>query len=668
MKLLLSFLLSALIFVQPLNVQAEEKHYDPQHTVLALNMAVVSIHRILSTNDRAILDTEYRNIINNLKYGNIESDAEIIALFEELIAAIRSKTFSSEARRKLQANYDEWAKRNLSQSVLSLSGIIQGTLSESAFDASKSAVEKTIDKGLTVGLSAGLTTLASGFTPAAIVTVAGSLAGACISEYYAHQNAKLDAEFRRELTRDILRIDKEEHDTYTALQSRLLNSSWHLLRKYKLPDEYRIVQTGIDDFLKAVNESDSAKRRAMLIALEDEFRVYPPYWVYRAKSAENAKEASECFDEFNNVWRSVLRNDLWKAEAEKFRVIEAINAGKRNDAMTHLDMFCANIQRSDWTENIFAGVTYYMLGEREKGKSRVELNINFGAENEISKAILTQMKEGRLDFVKLPEDLRKNSGLSSMSIGTLKFLAETGDIGASFTLGKIYEDGGISFGLTKLYEEGKITSKDYVIAFELCGTKDGSKNKSDNVTAEISDDGRTAKFTFGKTEYTVYRITARDYAEALKWYKKAAYEGSRIAQDAIAHLYFNGGFNISQSYYDSYIWCCVSEMTERYIQNIVRKGSIIAMGATPIAVHVLGGIATLAGASAILPIILPVVGVSYLVADFVADRSIKEEIEGVGLFNLAKLSEEEMNRAKEDARKIMAEIERNIKQKQKQQQ
>lgn len=643
MKILLSFILSALIFVQPLNVFADEKHYDPQHTVLALNMAAVSIHRILSTNDRAVLDTEYRNIISSLKYANIESDAEIIALFEELIAAIRAKTFSSEARRKLQANYDEWAKRNLSQSVLSLSGIIQGTISESAFDASKSAVEKTIDKGLTVGLSAGLTTLASGFTPAAIVTIVGSLAGACISEYSAYQKTKLDAEFRRELARDILRIDKEEHDRYTALQSRLLNSSWHLLRKYNLPDEYRIVQTGIDNFLKAINESDSSKRKAMLIALEDEFRVYPPYWVYRANAAENVNEASKCFDEFERVWRPVLRNDTWKAESEKFRVIESINAGKRDDALNHLDTFCGNIQRSDWTENIFAGVTYYMLGEKEKGKSRVELNINFGAENEISQAILTQMKEGRLDFVKLPEDLRKISGLSSMSFGTLKFLAETGDLEASLTLGKIYEDGGISFGLAKLYEEGKLTSKD-------------------EVKAEISEDGKTAKITSGKKEYKVDIIT-RDYAEALKWYKKAAYEGNRIAQNAIARLYFNGGFNISQSYYDSYIWCCISEMTERYIDEVLGR-TIAATGSAT--VTAVGG-ALIVG-TPILPIILPVVGVSYLLADFVADRSIKEEIEGVGLFNLAKLSEKEMNRAKEDARKIMAEIERNIKQKQKQQQ
>ena len=57
---------------------------------------------------------------------------------------------------------------------------------------------------------------------------------------------------------------------------------------------------------------------------------------------------------------------------------------------------------------------------------------------------------------------------------------------------------------------------------------------------------------------------------------------------------------------------------------------------------------------------------AYLLVD--TDRSIKEEIEGAGLFNLAKLSDAEMDKAKIEAGKIMAEIERNIKQKQKQQQ
>lgn len=665
----------------PKDIHAQDNNYDPQHTVLALNMAIVSVQRILSTNDRAVLDIEYRNIIDNIKHGNIESDTEIIALFQELISTIRVKTFSSEARKKLQANYDDWAKNNLSRSVLSLSGIIYETVSESATDAGKVAVDKFIDTRLTTGLSAGLTKLSTAFPPAAIVTAAGALAASCISQYYAFQNAKLDSEFRRDLVRDILDIDREEHEQYTSLQSRLLDSSWRLLRQYHLPDEYRVVQSGVEDLFRAVNESDTAKSRAMLAALEDEFKVYPPYWVYRAKVAENVNEAAKCFDEFDKVWRPVLRNDLWKAEAEKFRTLEAVNSEDIQSALNHLDVFCGNVERSDWMGNLFAGVVYYMLGEKEKGISCVELNVNFGAEKEISGAIVNQMKEGRLDFAKLPI-----VRLSSMSPGTIKLLAQNGDLEAQLTLGRIYTDGGISFGLGKIFDEGKITSKDYAVSLALYNaTKKGGKNDHDNITAEISEDGTTAKFTFGKTAYTLSMIEAADYAEAVRWYKKAAeqdnqtailniaaiylqggsgvaqdyglaakwyekaaYEGSKSAQNMLAALYFEGGPNLEQNYYTSYVWCCVAEMTEEHFISGSDAGALIG--------GVAGGVATLVSLPVAIPVFIGGVIVGVIIKSFFDDYTIKEKIEGAEWFSFAKLSKKEMNNAKLEASRIIAKI------------
>ena len=70
--------------------------YDPQHTALALNMAVVSINRILTTQDRVVLEREYDNIINRLALGNIESDPEIIELYQELLNFINGKKLRQE--------------------------------------------------------------------------------------------------------------------------------------------------------------------------------------------------------------------------------------------------------------------------------------------------------------------------------------------------------------------------------------------------------------------------------------------------------------------------------------------------------------------------------------------------------------------------------------------
>ena len=108
--LALSILVMAAAFLAPPQSCAVPAEYDPQHTVLALNMAVVSIQRILNTNDRAVLEMEYRNIINNLKLGSIEADHEILALYEELMNTVNGKLLAREAAEKLQKDYNEWQR------------------------------------------------------------------------------------------------------------------------------------------------------------------------------------------------------------------------------------------------------------------------------------------------------------------------------------------------------------------------------------------------------------------------------------------------------------------------------------------------------------------------------------------------------------------------------
>lgn len=115
-------------------------------------------------------------------------------------------------------------------------------------------------------------------------------------------------------------MKKEEIEDCNELQVKLLNSSWNLLRQYKLPDEYRLTQESLNGFYKAVNEPDPTKRLRMLCAriIERNFQAYPPYWYYRARVAQEAEEneeASRCYDKFDEVWRPVLRYAPYKLEA-----------------------------------------------------------------------------------------------------------------------------------------------------------------------------------------------------------------------------------------------------------------------------------------------------------------------------------------------------------------
>ena len=62
-KILALILLVSVAFSIP---AYSEENYDPQHTMLALNMAIVSVHKIVTTKDRIVLDQEYNTLTNLL--------------------------------------------------------------------------------------------------------------------------------------------------------------------------------------------------------------------------------------------------------------------------------------------------------------------------------------------------------------------------------------------------------------------------------------------------------------------------------------------------------------------------------------------------------------------------------------------------------------------------
>ena len=211
-------------------------------------------------------------------------------------------------------------------------------------------------------------------------------------------------------------LKKEEIEDCNELQVKLLNSSWNLLRQYKLPDEYRLTQESLNGYYKAVNEADPSKRLRMLRArnVERNFQVYPPYWYYRAKAAQesgNDSEALSCWDKFAEVWRPVLRNDPYKLEEAKYRVqrLAANSEANREEIRRLLGVIQDNISAGDWSNNLFVGVAHSLMGDKDEGIACVEVNVDFGYEEAVSKTILAEMKKGELDaftLFALQNDLR----------------------------------------------------------------------------------------------------------------------------------------------------------------------------------------------------------------------------------------------------------------------
>ena len=143
----------------------------------------------------------------------------------------------------------------------------------------------------------------------------------------------------------------------------------------------------------------------MLRNLEDEFRVYPPYWFYRAKAAQeagNLPEARKYYAEFRKVWRPVLRRDPYMLETAKFRIQDIVSEGReieeiRPEILEQLETVYANTPKDDWADNLFMGVAYFLLGEKDKGMDCLAVNLDFGYEEKISGILFAQMEKGALD-------------------------------------------------------------------------------------------------------------------------------------------------------------------------------------------------------------------------------------------------------------------------------
>ena len=338
--------------------------YDPMNTMLALNMAIVSVNRIVSTQDRAVLDQEYNRIISQLALGNIESDQEMTGLYRRLMSVITNKGLRQEEARRIRESYDR---------------------------AERQQVKEALRKIRADGDS--------------LLEACANLAVSCVSSYLDYQDSA--DRLREGLDGQLWPLTQEEIKECDELQSQLLESTWSLLRQYNLPDASRLDRDNIKHFFQALQEPKADVRFRLLRRLEERFRDYPPYWVYRVRAARESGDAGDVqrgLEEFDKTWRPVLREDPYKVEAAKFRVLQyfskagTLTEQEKQEIRPQLDTIQKYMPPDDWANNLFLSVAHYALGEREKAIDCVTANIGLKTETELSGVLLEQLKAGKVDL------------------------------------------------------------------------------------------------------------------------------------------------------------------------------------------------------------------------------------------------------------------------------
>lgn len=344
------------------------EEYDPLLTVSALNMLIVSFHRIASSGDMFVLDSEYKNVIDNLNFNTIKPDPELTGLCQEILKVIDSGKHRYEVRQTMtNTNTDSEKPKSTWELIRQISQTIcSNALKSFSMDLSKWGEQFVVS---------------------------------LTSEHITKQ--KEAQKLKQNNVDSQLRLNQEELDEYSKLRNKIMETSWKLQHQYGLGDSYIIPQDCLALFTKSLTIAEPSDPQLLLEHLEHiepAFLEYAPYWFYRAEAsmeAEDYEKAEEYLEKFMTVRKPVLKRDPYMAEAMKYKIEilihKGVNYGNIEEILSCLDEMIVHTSPNDWSNNIFAGMVYFSLGRKEEAVKYVRISwlIN---ENEESSELLKRME------------------------------------------------------------------------------------------------------------------------------------------------------------------------------------------------------------------------------------------------------------------------------------
>ncbi len=349
--ILICILLSGLFI--PREIRADLNKDQAQLQVLqSLNLIAVSLTHIMTYNDKVVLDQEYNTIINNLNLSNIP-DADIITLLQELMDLLTSSKIQDHERDYILTRFDKNVQTELKNKMRS----------------------RIFDTDLVLNPYAGI--LKS-------VLYTGS--------FYFNYRSQMDT-YAKEKEEGKWAIEAKTMEGLNGFYKKLLKYSWELMRRYDLPDEWRLNEKQLSDYTDILKEPDLDRRYRKLERIENSFRKFPPYWYYRGQAAQeigNNEEAMDCFNQFQQINQRILRKDPYAASVAMCKTMLKMEKSDPGMLKSDLELILANSDDADWGNILFAALQYGRMGDSDAA----------------GKLILRNLDNGHIAFIDSPDMIR----------------------------------------------------------------------------------------------------------------------------------------------------------------------------------------------------------------------------------------------------------------------
>ncbi len=308
----------------------------------ALNQIAVSLTHIITYNDKVVLDQEYNTIINNLNLSKIP-DADIITLLQELMDLLTTSKINDHDRAYLAHTYEKNVQNELKKRM---------TMRLLDTDVLINPYSSVLQAVLNVG------------------------------SFYFNYRYKLD-DYKKELNEAAWRIDANTLQKLNDFYKKMLKYSWELMRRYNFPDEWRLNEKQLNDYINILKEPNVELRYRKLSRLEENFQKFPPYWYYRGQAAQdlrNKKEALYCFKQFQDIHQGIMRKDPYAASVAmcKTTLMTESEHVEPSEIKKELEIILANSEDSDWGNILFAALQYARLGDSEYASRLIMRNLDNG--------------------------------------------------------------------------------------------------------------------------------------------------------------------------------------------------------------------------------------------------------------------------------------------------
>jgi hypothetical protein len=237
-KFLKYILISALLNISIVNAKDLSKvnitDTDARNAVMALNHMHSSLNKIVLYNDKIILEEEYDNIINNINLTAID-DREVVNVITYLMDTLTAFKLTEMEKEQFQREYQE-----------KLDNAISGAL---------------------MGISV------SGATPQAMALSLVMSAGSAYMDYKQGQkNAK------KSLDKGKWELGKGVISELNEIRKDFLLTYWKIMKKYNMPDKWRITEKQFTRFVTILKDNDNNKKYRQLMRMKAEMEVFPNYW------------------------------------------------------------------------------------------------------------------------------------------------------------------------------------------------------------------------------------------------------------------------------------------------------------------------------------------------------------------------------------------------------